>query len=104
MIFDYLYFCVDHQGATLDRVKNKTLFSLHFCAFFKMFFVSLGEKPLVFSFYKGVCTCKCKTNIVWFFLPFPNDLTKNTYGLPSHLSTYLTTYLPASENTLKEQC
>ena len=69
-----------------------------------MFFVSLGEKPLVFSFYKGVCTCKCKTNIVWFFLPFPNDLTKNTYGSLSHLSTYLTTYLPASENTLKEQC
>ena len=43
---------------------------LRFCSFFKKFHVRLGKKRKNVSFYRGVCMCKVKTNICYFFSSF----------------------------------
>ena len=44
-----------------------------FYAFFKIFQARLGKNSKNVSFYKGVCMCKGKTNLVIIFVePFPN--------------------------------
>ena len=44
---------------------------LPFCTFFKIFHVRLGKKTKNVSFYRRVCVCKGKTNIVIFFWFYP---------------------------------